>query len=68
MSENMKEYLELGQQLARRIEGINARLNTYDYAALECLQVALIDSEMYLRGLELLSFLEELRQPEKASV
>lgn len=60
----MNEYLELGQQLAQRIESINKRLNTYDYEALECLQVALADSEIYLRGLELLSFLEDLRQPE----
>lgn len=64
----MKEYLELGQQLARRIETINQRFNAYDYEALECLQVALMDAEIYLRGLDLLSFLEDLRQPESEFV
>lgn len=66
--EHMEEYLKLGSELARRIESINQRLNSFDHEALQCLQVAMMDAEMYLRGLELLTFLEELREPESEFV
>lgn len=67
---NMQEYLETAQQLVARIKVINTRLekDSHDHDALVCLKVALADTEFYLSGLELMSFLENLRKPELESV
>lgn len=60
----MEQYLDLAPELVKRLNSINERLEKQEYAALDCLRVALVDVEMYLSGLELMAFLEELRQPE----